>query len=74
MSTGDIQTRLFMQGKLHRRRMGRKERRMTLDEALEIVRDEYQKALELPWVWSPIAYAMYQAWKRVDKAERKKND
>lgn len=44
---------------------------MTLDEAIEIVREEYQKALALPWVWSPIAYAMHEAWKRVDRAERK---
>lgn len=43
---------------------------MTLDEALEIVREEYEKALKLPWVWSPIAYAMRRAWERVDKKER----
>jgi hypothetical protein len=45
---------------------------MTLEEAIEIVREEYQKAIDLPWVWSPIAYAMYEAWKRVDNAERQK--
>ena len=45
---------------------------MTLEEAIEIVREEYQKAIDLPWVWSPIAYAMYEAWKRIDNAERKK--
>ena len=38
---------------------------MNLDEAIEILKEEYEKANQLPWVWSPIAYAMYQAWKQL---------
>ena len=44
---------------------------MSLEEAIEILREEYAKTEYLPWVRSRIAYAMYQAWKRVDRAERK---
>lgn len=44
---------------------------MTLDRAIDILKEEYQKALGLHWVWSPIAFAMYQSWKRVDEAEQK---
>lgn len=45
---------------------------MTLEQAIEILKEEYQKALSLHWVWSPIAYAMYQAWKRVDEDEHRR--
>ena len=45
---------------------------MNLDEAIEILKEEYEKANQLPWVWSPIAYAMYHAWERVDKAEMRR--
>lgn len=47
---------------------------MTLDRAIGILKEEYQKALGLRWVWSPIAYAMYQSWKRVDEAEQKESE
>lgn len=44
---------------------------MSIEEAIEILKEEYKKANELPFVWSPIAYAMHEAWKRVDREERK---
>ena len=42
------------------------DRRITIDRAVEILREEYKKACENPVVRNPVAYALYQTWKRFD--------
>lgn len=39
---------------------------MTLEKAIEILKTEYEKAKKLKWVYNPIAYALYQTWKKAD--------
>ena len=45
---------------------------MTLEEAKELLDKEYEKANGLNYVINPLAYALYQVWKKADK-ERRKN-
>lgn len=44
---------------------------MTFDAAVEIFREEYEKALTMPHVLYPLAHGMHRAWQRVDKAVKK---
>lgn len=41
-------------------------RRITIDRAVEILREEYEKACKNSVVRNPVAYALYQTWKRYD--------
>ena len=45
---------------------------MTLEEAKELLDEEYERAKRLDYVINPLAYALYQVWKKADK-ERRKN-
>lgn len=40
---------------------------MDIEKAIQIVREEYEKAKELSFVYNPVAYALYSAWKKVDE-------
>ena len=44
---------------------------MTIEEAIDILRQEYEKAKQKSWVLYPMAYALYQTWKQVDIESRK---
>ena len=44
---------------------------MTLEEAIEILKAEYERAVKLEWVHNPVAYALYQTWKKADARKRK---
>ncbi len=44
---------------------------MTIEEAIDILRQEYEKAKQNPFVQYPIAYALYQTWKQVDRKNSK---
>lgn len=39
---------------------------MNLDYAIELLKEEYERACQLEWVQNPLAYAVYQVWKKVD--------
>lgn len=41
-------------------------RRITIDLAVEILREEYEKACKNPVARDPVAYALYQTWRRCD--------
>ena len=41
-------------------------RRITIDRAVEILREEYEKAFKNPVIRNPVAYALYKTWKRAD--------
>lgn len=44
---------------------------MSLGKAIEILRAEYERAVKLEWVHNPIAYALYQTWKKADERSKK---
>ena len=50
---------------------------MTLEQAKELLDEEYERAKRLDYVYNPLAYALHQVWKKADKKrcsnERKKS-
>ena len=46
---------------------------MTLAKAVSLLIDEYERAQGMEFVNNPIAYALYQVWKKAD-GERKTNE
>lgn len=47
---------------------------MTLDEAIEVLKEMYETALKMPFVFNPIAWALYQTWKVADIKGRRRDD
>jgi hypothetical protein len=41
---------------------------MTLNKAKELLEKEYENAKGLEFVQNPMAYALYQVWKKADKS------
>lgn len=39
---------------------------MRLQTAIKLLETEYEKAKKLEWVHNPLAYALYQVWKKAD--------
>ena len=39
---------------------------MTLDKAKKLLDEEYEKAQKLEFVYNPMAYALYQVWRKAD--------
>jgi hypothetical protein len=44
----------------------REEQTMTLNKAIKLLEEEYERAKTIEWVQNPLAYALYQVWKKVD--------
>ena len=44
---------------------------MNLEKAKEILEEEYERAKSLTYVNDPLAFAMYQAWKKIDRLTNK---
>jgi len=40
---------------------------MTLEEAIEILKKNYDKAKQLKYINNPLAWALYQTWKEADR-------
>lgn len=40
---------------------------MTLENAIELIKFEYEKATDSNYVNNPLAYALYQVWKKADR-------
>lgn len=40
---------------------------MTLENAIELIKREYEKATDSNYVHNPLAYALYQVWKKADR-------
>lgn len=38
-----------------------------IDKAINILRQEYEKALKQSWIKNPLAYALYHTWKYIDE-------
>ena len=43
---------------------------MTPEEAIKLLESEYERAKRLDFVINPIAYALYQVWKKADRRKR----
>lgn len=41
-------------------------KKMTLEQAIEKLKQEYEKAQKLEYIRNPLAYALYKIWKEVD--------
>ena len=39
---------------------------MTLEQAIKMLKEEYEKAKAVGWVNDPVAYALYYTWKKAD--------
>ena len=44
---------------------------MSIDEAIDLLRKEYEKARNLEFVRNPVVYALYQVWKQADKEKER---
>ena len=40
---------------------------MTLQKALKLIEKEYERAKKLEFVRKPLAYALFQVWRKADK-------
>ena len=40
---------------------------ITIEKAIKMLEAEYERAKNLEWVNNPLAYALYQVWKKVDE-------
>lgn len=47
---------------------------MTLEEAIEMLKREYAKALKQKWIVSPLAWALYVTWKHADEHRAKRKE
>lgn len=46
--------------------------KMTIEKAIELLKDEYEMSKQLEFIKNPLAYALYQVWKKADTEERNK--
>lgn len=44
---------------------------MTLEGAIECLKIEFEFAKLRPYIKNPLAYALYQVWKKADREERR---
>lgn len=49
--------------------MSKRQCAMTLETAIKLLEQEYERAKGLPFVRNPLAYALYQMWKVADRQE-----
>lgn len=47
---------------------------MTLEEAKALLDEEYERAKRLDYVINPLAFALYNVWKKVDKKAHQESD
>lgn len=47
---------------------------MTIDKAIELLRSEYERAQKMEYVKKPLAWALYQVWKKVDRMKGGEQD
>lgn len=45
---------------------------MTLDSAIRLLKEEYERAQKQEYIKNPLAYALYQVWKKADRRKEKK--
>lgn len=42
---------------------------ITIEQAIAMVKEEYEKNKDKPYIFKPVAYALYQVWKKADRQE-----
>lgn len=47
---------------------------MTLEKAIKLLEEQYERAKKLEYVENPLAWALYQVWRTVDKETNKDHD
>ncbi len=47
---------------------------MTLDDVIELLKEQYERAKKLSFVLNPLAYALYQTWKIYDEQRGRKHE
>lgn len=47
-----------------------KRKEATLEVAIELLKEEYERAKSLEYVRNPLAFALYHTWKKIDKEEK----
>lgn len=40
---------------------------MTIEQSIELLKTEYERAKRLDYIRNPLAYALYQVWKVADR-------
>ena len=40
---------------------------MSIEKAVRLIKEEYERAKSMEFVRNPIAWALYQVWKKADK-------
>ena len=45
---------------------------MTLEDAIKLLKKDYERAQSMEYVKNPIAWALYQTWKEADKIRFRK--
>lgn len=45
---------------------------MTLEQAISLLRERYEKAQKTEYIQFPLAWALYQVWREADKERRGK--
>ncbi len=46
---------------------------MTLEKVMKMLEVEYERAKKMDFVKRPLAYALYQVWKKVDSAKEERH-
>jgi hypothetical protein len=44
---------------------------MTLEQAIEMLKKEYERAKNMEYVKKPLAWALFQVWRKADNAKMK---
>lgn len=47
---------------------------MTIEQSIELLKTEYERAKRLDYIRNPLAYTLYQVWRVADEKGAKKND
>jgi len=47
---------------------------MTLEQAIELLKKEYERAKKMEYVQRPLAWALFQVWKKAERSKMKGAD
>lgn len=48
-------------------------RKVTLDQAIKLLREKFESAERDSHVFDPVSYALYHTWREVDEKNRREN-
>ena len=50
----------------------KKEHNVSIEQAIELLKHEYERAKEMPYVKKPLAWSIFQVWREIDAKERER--